>query len=463
MLTITLLFLASRSYWVIGGIIAALGFAVYAEFASAVPTNGGELNYLQLVYRKPKHLVTVMYAAQALLLGQAAGNALTSGKYFLKAGGNDNYGEWQAKGIGAGVLVSAVILHGTMLKWGLRIQNLIGSFKIVILVVIAFSGFAALAGHTKVPVENNFANAFAGTKSDIYGTSNCIYNAVWSYVGYSNMMYAMGEVKNPVRTIKIAGPLAIGVCAVLYVLVQIAYFAAVPRADILESEQIIADLFFRNVFGTASAKALSTFVALSAVANVYAVVFSQGRLVQALGREDVVPFAKVFASNLPRQAPFAGILWHVIVTAVILLAPPVGDAYSLILNVSSYPLNVVNSAVGLALVTVYLPKRLRPAWAENWSAPFRASAPVAIIFTLISMFLVIVPWIPPKKAEDSVYKDIWYALAPAISLGIFAGGAVYWAVRFVLLPRIGGYKLVPRPGVLSDGTHITEFRREKPL
>lgn len=33
--------------------------------------------------------------------------------------------------------------------------------------------------------------------------------AGWSYVGYSTAYYSMGEVKSPVRTIKIAGPLAI--------------------------------------------------------------------------------------------------------------------------------------------------------------------------------------------------------------------------------------------------------------
>lgn len=60
----------SLRYWVIGAIIASAGYAVYAEFATAIPRNGGELNYLQQVYRKPKYLVGCVYGAQALLLGQ---------------------------------------------------------------------------------------------------------------------------------------------------------------------------------------------------------------------------------------------------------------------------------------------------------------------------------------------------------------------------------------------------------
>lgn len=76
-------------------------------------------------------------------------------------------------------------------------------------------------------------------------------------MGYSNVFYAMGEVKRPVRTLKIAGPLALIIITILYVLAQVAYFAAVPRQDILESEQVIASLYFQNMFGKSSARALS--------------------------------------------------------------------------------------------------------------------------------------------------------------------------------------------------------------
>lgn len=57
---------------------------------------------------------------------------------------------------------------------------------------------------------------------------------IWSFIGFSNANYAMQEIKNPVRTLRIAGPLAIGVISVLYMLANIAYFAAVPKEDILK-------------------------------------------------------------------------------------------------------------------------------------------------------------------------------------------------------------------------------------
>ena len=46
-----------------------------------------------------------------------------------------------------------------------------------------------------------------------------------AYAGWSNLNYVLNEVRDPVRTLKIAGPLGLWICAVLYMLANIAYFA----------------------------------------------------------------------------------------------------------------------------------------------------------------------------------------------------------------------------------------------
>lgn len=51
-----------------------------------------------------------------------------------------------------------------------------GVFKVAILLLISFAGFAALAGRTRVEVPNNFLNAFDGTRNDMFGIASCIYN-----------------------------------------------------------------------------------------------------------------------------------------------------------------------------------------------------------------------------------------------------------------------------------------------
>jgi len=54
---------------------------------------------------------------------------------------------------------------------------------------------------------------------------------------------------------------------------------------------------------------------------------------------------------------------------------------------------------------------------------------------------------------------MWYAMAPAVSFGIFAGGTIYWVARFWLLPKWQNYELVPTQKELSDGTRVTRYEK----
>ena len=61
-----------------------------------------------------------------------------------------------------------------------------------------------------------------------------------SYIGYSNANYALSEVRDPVRTIKLAAPLAMCFVVFVYVSVNVAYFAVVSKADMLHGGTIPA-------------------------------------------------------------------------------------------------------------------------------------------------------------------------------------------------------------------------------
>ena len=93
--------------------------------------------------------------------------------------------------------------------------------KLLIILIIVVAGWAALGGALKIEKPHNFTNAFEGTTGSAYGVVTALYNIIWSYIGYSNANYALSETKNPVRTLKLAAPLALGTVAVLYMLVNV--------------------------------------------------------------------------------------------------------------------------------------------------------------------------------------------------------------------------------------------------
>lgn len=141
------------------------------------------------------------------------------------------------------------------------------------------------------------------------------------------MAYVLNEVKNPVRTLKIAGPLGLGICTILYLLANVAYFAAATPSQISKSGVTVASYFVKLVFGETAQKVISVFVALSALGNVLTITFAQSRVNQELAKEGVIPFPKFWASSWPRGAPGAGLLLHFIPSFIVIVAIPAGDAY----------------------------------------------------------------------------------------------------------------------------------------
>lgn len=323
--------------WIAGGILTFCGLSVFLEFGLAIPLSGGEKNYLERVYRHPRYLATCVLASQMILLGFSSGNALAFGRYVLYASGWGSNDGWLARAIGVACATFAVVLHATLPKWGMRLVNVLGFFKVGILLFIVFSGFAALAGRRLVPDPHNFDNAFTIQGGDGYGGggaqaySNALLNVVYSYKGWENANYVVSELKNPRKTLAVAAPIAVGGVTILYVLANVAYFAAIPKSELAKSEVLVAGLFFRNMFGDgAAARSLPVFVCLSNLGNVLAVSFAHARLNQELAKEGMLPFSRFWASNKPFNAPSTSVSRNERPSVEYCLLTSIGDSCSCI-------------------------------------------------------------------------------------------------------------------------------------
>jgi amino acid transporter len=69
---------ASLMLWVLGFAFSICGLFVWLEFGTMYPRSGGEKVYLEAVYRQPKHLSTVMFATNAILLNFSSSNCIVS-------------------------------------------------------------------------------------------------------------------------------------------------------------------------------------------------------------------------------------------------------------------------------------------------------------------------------------------------------------------------------------------------
>jgi hypothetical protein len=64
--------------WVLGFALSLCGLFVWLEFGTMFPRSGGEKVYLEAAYRRPKHLATVVFAVNAVILNISSGNCIVS-------------------------------------------------------------------------------------------------------------------------------------------------------------------------------------------------------------------------------------------------------------------------------------------------------------------------------------------------------------------------------------------------
>ena len=142
---------------------AFAGAAVYLEFGTGLPRNGGEKNYLEYVSPDRSSWLRPCIPPGVMLLGWAGGNSVIFGEYILHAA-NVEVTRWNQRCIGLACITTTFLIHGLALKWRVRLQNTLGIIKLSIMLIIVVAGFVALGGHLKIDQKpKNFTNAFEGT------------------------------------------------------------------------------------------------------------------------------------------------------------------------------------------------------------------------------------------------------------------------------------------------------------
>ncbi|THW04454.1 amino acid transporter [Aureobasidium pullulans] len=448
----------SLIFWALGLLTSGTSLAVYLEFASYFPNrSGSEVVYLEQAYPRPKYFFPIAFAVQTVILSFSSGNAIVMAQYLFKIG-DHTPSAWEQKGVAIAcyTLVTLLLIFHT--KTSYRISNIIGIIKVLTLVFIAITGLVVLGGHTRVQDPYaNFRNAFEG-KATGYGMTNSLVKIIFSYAGYENAFNIVNEIqtRNPVKTIKRNASYSLVAVTILYLLANIAYFAAVPKSDIMTSGVTVASLFFTNVFGHAKGvKVFNLLIALSAFGNLIAVQIGQSRLIRECGRQGVLPFPKFWASTKPFGTPIGPYFTKWIVTIVMILAPPAGDAFNFISDLQNYPASAFAFTMSIGLYIVrYRRKKLGVPRSEfrAWDA--------AVIFTILqNLYLLIMPWYPPTGGATGGDVSFWYATYCVAGIGILLACGVYYYSWIYLLPKWGGYRIKQEVVVLGDGSSTNSLVR----
>jgi len=323
---------------------------------------------------------------------------------------------------------------------------------------VAITGVAVLAGFTRISDPYaNFHNVWQGSTTNPNALATALVKTNYAYFGWSNAFNVLGEVRStsPVRTVRNAGFISLGIVTTLFLTVNFAYIAAVPLDEIKRSGQLVGAQFFLHVFGGMhwASKILPVLVALSCVGNIIAVTLGQARVLREVARQGLLPYPTFFASTRPFGTPLGPVALKYALTVLVISVLPARDAFNFLLDLASYPYLIFNVATAIGLWLL----RSRRAREGLLKSPFQVSNAVIALWLFQSVFLLIMPWVPPEDGHADV--SFWYATYCAVGVVMLLLCALYYYIWIVLLPRIGGYEVVEEVVDLGGGAFTSRLVR----
>jgi amino acid transporter len=225
--------------WLIGGVLIMLLALTYAELGPMFPISGGVIRYPHLVWGQftSYSLGFVTWVATVTVPAIETEGALTYATRFFpfteaaKAGGEVQHVLTPLGYLTAVILLAVfVALNYFGVKLFAQVNNVLVWWKLgIILLVIAVFIITALGTTTMGSPANFTSHGFA--PGGVPGVFIAISTAgiVFSFVGFRQGIELAGESRNPRRNIPIAVIGSVGITALIYALLQIAFTLGVPE------------------------------------------------------------------------------------------------------------------------------------------------------------------------------------------------------------------------------------------
>lgn len=160
------------------------GLLVWLELGCMIPRSGGEKVYLEASYPRPRHLITIVYAIYSVLLGFSATGCITFASYMGEAAGVE-LPDSQSRAIAACAMIFVALMHGVTPRLGVRVMNVVGIIKVVILLFLVILGWVILSGADSKVIDpgRSFRKPFAGSTSHGNPYASALFKVLSSFAG----------------------------------------------------------------------------------------------------------------------------------------------------------------------------------------------------------------------------------------------------------------------------------------
>jgi amino acid transporter len=351
--------------WVLGGVVSLCGALVYAELATRLPDTGGEYAFLSRGMGRGVAFVFAWARMTVIQTGAIAAVAFVLGDYASEIFrlGEKSSAIYAALGV---VALTALNVAGTLESKGL--QKAMQYLLFAGLAFLVIAGFSAGAP----------AKPAAASGGGSFGLAMIF--VLLTFGGWNEAAYLSGEVREPRRNMIRILLLGIATVTVLYLLVNLAYLAALGLGGMRESKAVAADVV-RLALGDKGAIVLALIVCLAALTTMNAAIFTGARTTYSMGR-DFPFFGALGAWRESGSTPANALILQGAITLVLVAASTVTpDGFSAMV---AYTSPVFWTFFLLTAITLFIFRRREPQ-AAAFRVPLYPVVPAAFIVACLYM------------------------------------------------------------------------------
>lgn len=357
------------SVWVGGGIYALLGAISIAELGTMIPRSGGQYvfahdalgNYAGFIVGWSDWISTCGSSSFiSLIIAQYAG------VLFPALGG-------RSTSIALGIVVLFGIIQWRGIRWGSGVQNLTSLLKAIAFAALVAACFllgGSNPGSGSAPAEVPHGLTL------IVAVILALQGVIYTYDGWTGVIYFSEEVRNPTRDIPRA--MLGGVLSVIaiYLLVNLAILYVLPISEIAGSDLALGKAA-QTIFGPRGDLIFRALMILSMLSAVNACQLMATRVLFAMSRDGL--FSTKGARANQGGTPIVALFFSTVVAALFILTGTVNQVLAVVAFFF-----VVNYAISFSVVFFLRrrePGRRRPyrAWGYPWTTGFSLLGSIAFL------------------------------------------------------------------------------------
>jgi APA family basic amino acid/polyamine antiporter len=278
-----------------------------------------------------------------------------------------------------GVVFAFSAVNYVGVRWGARVNNLTSYAKIAALLAFALLGpllGSGSAGHLLPLVSGAGAISLAAV-------GLAFSPILFSYLGWNASVFVASEIERPDRNLPASLFLGLGICTLLYMIVNAVYLYALP-IDVLASQPNTGEAAAHALFGPVAGSLVAGFVVVSILGTLNATVLVGPRIAYAMALDDLFP------GGVDRAHPRFATPHRAIVLQAILAAALIAflTTFQRVLDSTTFAILLASIADVLALFALRrrFPSRPRPyrALGYPWVPALYVAASAAIALAMLA-------------------------------------------------------------------------------